>query len=88
MYNTTPEGNKMIALSIDKVDNFVAKQQRKGVDVRIEGWDVIFFKPDRRALRSPKGRRRGTEWGFETVVSPNDQGKWLVNPRLLRGVNA
>lgn len=78
----------MIALSIDKADNFVAKQQRKGVDVRWDGWNMVFFKADRRALRSPKGRRRGTEWGFETVVSPNEQGKWLVNHRLLRGVNA
>lgn len=78
----------MIALTLDKVDNFVAKQQRKGINVRWNGWDMVFFKSDRRALRSPKGRRRGTEWGFETIVSPNEQGKWLVNPSLLRGVNA
>lgn len=77
----------MIALSIDKVDNFVAKAQRKGTDVRWNGWDMVFFKPDRRALRSPRGRRRGNEWGFETTVSPNEKGMWLVNYRLLRGVN-
>lgn len=77
----------MITLNIDKVDNFVAKLQRKGVDVRWDGWDMVFFKPDRRALRSAKGRRLGSEWGFETVVSPDNQGQWLVNHRLARGAN-
>ena len=78
----------MIALTIDKVDNFVAKMQRKGIKVRWDGWDMVFFKADRRALRNPSGRRDGNEWGFETVVSPNKQGKWLVNHRLVRGANA
>lgn len=78
----------MIALTIDKVDNFVAKQQRKGINVRWDGWNMVFFEANRRALYSKKGRRRGTEWGFEKVIYPNKQGKWLVDPTLLRGVNA
>lgn len=78
----------MIALTIDKIDGFVAKLQRKGIDVLWDGWTMVFFKEDRRALRSPKGRRRGTRWGFETRVSPNEQGQWLVNYRLVRGANA
>ena len=75
----------MIALTIDKVDGFVAKLQRKGIDVLWDGWDMVFFKEDRRALRSKNGRRRGTRWGFETIVSPDATGKWLVNYRLARG---
>ena len=78
----------MIALTIDKVDGFVAKLQRKGVKVRWDGWNMVFFKADRRAPRSPNGRRLGNEWGFETVVSPSEQGTWLVNYRLSRGANA
>lgn len=78
----------MIALTIDKVDGFVSKMQRKGVDVLWDGWDMVFFKEDRRALSSPKGRRRGNRWGFETRVSPDQRGKWLVNYRLARGANA
>lgn len=78
----------MIALTIDKVDGFVSKLQRKGVNVRWNGWDMVFFKADKRAIRNPNGRRSGSEWGFETVVSPNEQGKWLVNYRLTRGANA
>lgn len=78
----------MIALTVDKVDGFVAKMQRKGIKVRWEGWDMVFFKADRRAMRNPEGRRNGDEWGFETRISPDSQGKWLVNYRLTRGVNA
>lgn len=79
----------MIALTIDKVDGFVSKLQRKGVDVLWDGWTMVFFKEDRRALRSAKGCRRGDKWGFETRVSPDAvTGKWLVNYRLARGANA
>lgn len=78
----------MIALTIDKADGFVAKLQRKGIKVRWDGWNMVFFKADNRAQRSPKGRRLGNEWGFETIVSPNSDGKWLVNYRLARGANA
>lgn len=78
----------MIALTVDKADQFVAKLQRKGVKVRWDGWKMVFFKPDTRAERNPSGRRLGSEWGFETVVPPNEQGKWLVNYGLTRGLNA
>lgn len=78
----------MIALTIDKVDGFVAKLQRKGVDVRWDGWTMVFFKEDRNALSSKNGRRRGNKWGFETRVSADAAGRWLVNYRLARGANA
>lgn len=78
----------MIALTEDKVDNFVAKLQRKGVNVRWDGWKIVFFKPSKRALRDPKGVRNGSEWGFERVVAPNSQGKWLVDYSLTRVVDA
>lgn len=74
----------MIALNVNRVDGFVAKLQRKGVNVRWDGWDMVFFKADRRALRSPKGRRNGEQWGFETRIYPNAKGVWLVNPNLTR----
>lgn len=81
----------MIAVAFDKVDAYVAKLQRKGINVRWEGWDMVFFKPDRRALRSINGRRNGDEWGFETKISPNKNGEWLINyhlaQRLVRGAN-
>lgn len=81
----------MIALTIDKVDAFVAKLQRKGVDVRWDGWTMVFHRPTKAAHRTnPESRysRRTEEWGFETKVSPDEQGKWLVNYRLARGANA
>lgn len=88
MQYTTPKGNKMIFVGYDKADKFVAKHQRNGVNVNWRGWDMVFFKEDRRAHRSKNGRRHGDAWGFETVVSPNANGKWAVSPHLLRGVNA
>lgn len=77
----------MIALTIDKIDGFVAKSQRKGVDVRTEGWNLIFHNPHPKAIRSVKGRfSRSTErWGFETTVAPNEAGMWLVDYKLARG---
>jgi len=77
----------MIPLTIDKVDGFVAKLQRKGVNVRWDGWKMVFFKPSRRAERSIHGSRVNGQWGYETVVSPNRQGKWLVRTDLIRGTN-
>jgi hypothetical protein len=76
----------MIALTEDKADSFVAKLQRKGVNVRWDGWKMIFFKADKRALRNPEGRFNtvANEWGFETTVSPNEQGVWLVDYRQTR----
>jgi hypothetical protein len=78
----------VIALTIEKADGFVAKMQRKGIKVKWDGWDIVFFKPDRLAYEDPAGRRWGNQWGFETRISPNSAGKWLINYRLSRGVNA
>lgn len=78
----------MITLSFYKADNFVARLQRKGVNVRWEGWNMVFFSPDKRArYNNTAARRVGDEWGFETTVSPNAAGMWLVPNRLVRGAN-
>lgn len=77
----------MIALTIDNVDGFVAKLQRKGIDVRWDGWKMIFFRENKGALSSPEGRRLGNRWGFEKTVSPNNTGQWLVPGGLARGTN-
>lgn len=77
----------MISLDYDNVDGFVRKHQKRGINVRSEGWDIVFFKPDKRAYRQVKGRydRTTGEWGFETRVSPNSKGNWMVSPSLTRG---
>lgn len=73
----------MIALTIDNVDGFISKLQRKGVDVRWNGWNIVFFKENKGALGSPNGRRLGSRWGFEKIISPNRQGKWLIDQGLI-----
>jgi hypothetical protein len=82
------EGFTMIAVTIDKVDSYVAKLQRKGVKVRWDGWKMVFFHAHKSAERNPSGRRLGDEWGFENIVEPNDRGIWLVNYGLTRGTDA
>ena len=74
----------MISLTVDNVDGFVRKQQRKGVNVRTEGYTIVFFRPERRAERSVNGRfdRVTSKWGFETRIDVNSKGNWLVNPSL------
>ncbi len=83
----------MIPLTYDNVDAQVRKYQRRGIDVRWSGWDLVFFKVDnspgsRRALHSTNGRLRNGEWGFETVITPNEAGNWLVDYRLVRSKGA
>lgn len=68
----------MITLKYRNVDAFVERQQEAGNDVRWDGWDMIFFKPHRKAHRSKNGRYRNGRWGFEERVAPNRYGKWKV----------
>lgn len=74
----------MITLNIDNADAYVEKLQNKGVKARWDGWTIVLFRPDRKALRSKDGRRWGSEWGFETAVPPNDEGEWLLSHSLTR----
>lgn len=78
----------MISLrTIEAADEFVEKVASKGVDVRWNGWDMVFHSPDPAAQREPEGRfsRITSQWGIETVVSPNSDGVWLVNYKFSRG---
>lgn len=77
----------MISLTLENVDGFVRKQQRKGVNVRTDGWTIVFFRPDRRAERRADGRfdRATGKWGFEVRIDANSKGNWLVNPSLTKG---
>lgn len=74
----------MINLTQYTVDKFVEKQQRRGVNVRWDGWTMVFFKRDKRAQRRVNGARLNDDWGYETKVAPNDKGLWVVDPRLMR----
>jgi len=80
----------MISLTEENADGFVRKHRRKGVNVRWDGWTMVFFRPDRKAERTARGRfnRSTGEWGIETRVNVNPNGKWLVNPSLTRGTKS
>lgn len=74
----------MISLNYDTSEKFVSDSQNDGVNVRWDGWNIVFFKEDRKALRSVKGRRLGRKWGFETVVRPDSMGRWNIPHRVVR----
>jgi hypothetical protein len=84
----------MIALNVDKADGFISKLQRKGVKVRWDGWTMVFFKTNpyaRTVVKSNTGERavyNNGEWGFETRISADEKGSWLIPYRLAKGPNA
>lgn len=61
----------------------VSQQQSLGNDVRWDGWDIVFFRPDERGIHSPSGARRNNTWGFENRFKVNSMGEWVIDPRNL-----
>lgn len=81
----------MISLkTVEDAEEFAEKVSNKGVDIRWDGWNMVFHDADPAAMRDPEGRfsRSTNQWGYETVVSPNDEGNWLVNYRYSRGMTS
>lgn len=68
-------------MNYKNVDKIVERQQSRGIDVRWQGWDLIYFTPDNRALYSKDGHRRVIKgksvWGYETKLIPNEHGNWI-----------
>lgn len=77
----------MISLTLEEANTFVDNAVDKGIDVRWEGWTMVFHQPLLRAMWSRDGRfsRRTRQWGYETQVEPNADGIYLVNYKLARG---
>ena len=83
----------MIVLTHDKADNFVEKQQRLGNDVWWDGWDMVFFSPNPKAVYVPNSKDasnpqiirgaafRNGSYGYLTRVSVGSDGKWRVPNR-------
>lgn len=66
-------------------DKFVAVQKSRGNDVRWDGWDIVFFRPDPRAVYSAAdGAFRNGQYGFENRVPVSNDGAWEVDSRNVR----
>lgn len=69
---------------LNDASNFVDRQQRLGNDVRWDGWDIVFHRPDPRGVTSKDGAFRHGQWGFENRVPVSDDGTWEVDYRNVR----
>lgn len=67
-----------------EAERFVRRQQRLGNDVRWDGWDIVFHRPDPRGRTNKDGAFRGNRWGFENRVPVTDDGTWEVDYRNVR----
>ncbi len=71
--------------SLEKAEAFVVEQQELGVDVRWDGWDLVFFKADRRGLwDTQSGAVRNGQYGFDNRFPVTHKGTWEVDGRNVR----
>lgn len=68
-------------LGIKKVHQFVGEQIALGNDVRWDGWELVFFRPEPKGIYSPAGAFRNGQWGFENRHTVDDDGIWRVDFR-------
>lgn len=54
----------------------VAREQANGVDVRWNGWDVIYFYPNPKAEFDTSGVWRNGSYGYQVTLTPDRQGIW------------
>jgi len=74
----------MLTIGIRKSEKFVRQQQTLGNDLRWDGWDMVFFRPDERGVYSKDGAYRNGQWGFENRVTVNENGIWEIDYRNVR----
>lgn len=73
-----------LTLGVKKVEKFVDEQIALGNDVRWDGWDVVFFRPEPKGVYSRDGAFRNGQWGFENRTTVNDKGQWEIDFRNVR----
>lgn len=76
----------LVIKSLNEAEHFVSRQKRLGNDVEWEGYDIVFYRPDERAMTSKHGvwRRQTSEWAYKNVSPVNDDGTWDIDWRNVR----
>ncbi len=75
-----------LGINLKRSDEFVKNQQNHGVDIRWDGWEMIFFREYPTAVFSKDGVFRNGKWGYEQRVSPNVKGVWEVDFRNIKRI--
>jgi hypothetical protein len=65
----------MLKLNHDEAQQFVESTRFAEWD----GWDIVIFKPNRRAYTDVNGVLKDGQWGFARRIKCNHEGQWLVN---------
>jgi hypothetical protein len=77
------KGNAMSTIVMDYTEAHKFVDTTK-VDVRWEGYSMVFFKPTHHGYTNPKGEYRNGKWGMRLVVPLSDDGTWKVPAKSLR----
>ncbi len=67
----------MLKLNHDEAQEYVESTKFAEWD----GWDILLFKPNKRAYTDSRGVRKYDKWGYETRIECNSEGYWLVESR-------
>lgn len=68
----------MLVLNHSEAHKFVRDSRRRGVDVRWDGWTMVFWKPTHHGFTNVRGAYRNGRWGMESRVPVGDDGLWKV----------
>lgn len=73
--------------SLSEAEKFVERQKGLGNNIRWDGWDIVFHRPDPRGIFSNDGAFSRGEWGFENRSPLTSSGTWEVDIRNVRRAN-
>lgn len=70
----------IITLDYDAAHEYVeSKTNDRRKKVFWEGWNIVSFRPNPRAMFTKDGRYIDGKWGFASVTEPSDDGLWRVS---------
>ena len=70
--------------SLAEAERSVRRWVKQGIDVRWDGWDIVFFRKAPAGVYSKHGAFRDGVWGFENRSPVTDTGTWEVDHRNVR----
>jgi hypothetical protein len=75
----------MLKLSgLNRAEKFVREQQDLGANVRWDGWEIVYFRPEPSAASRRHGSFKDGVWGYENRSVVDEQGVWEVDFRNIK----
>ena len=70
--------------TLNEAESFVNRQKMLGNDVTWENYDIVFYRPDARAMTSRQGAFRNGEWAYKNVSPLGEDGTWNIDYRNVK----